>query len=131
MSKITVKKACELAKISRPTFYKYVKDGMLSVVKVNNRTAVELSELVRVFPDELNNVKSDCKESVKYSPNLTTEIAHKNEVIEMLKQQLKEKQKDNEFLQNQLTEFNKQFTLFNNILDNKSKPKRKKFLGIF
>ena len=124
MSKITVKKACELAKISRPTFYKYVNNGNLSVVKDNKHTYVELAELVRVFPDKLNNVTSNHQENVNSSHNLTSELSHKDEMIRMLKQ-------NNEFLQNQLTEMNKQITSLNNILDNKNKQSRKKFLGIF
>lgn len=124
MSKITVKKACELAKISRPTFYKYVNNGSLSVVKDNRHTYVELAELVRVFPDKLNNVTSNYQENVNSSHNLTSEITHKDELIRMLKQ-------NNEFLQNQLTEMNKQITSLNNILDNKNKQSRKKIWGIF
>jgi peptidoglycan hydrolase CwlO-like protein len=131
MNKITVKKACELAKISRPTFYKYVNNGTLSVIKDNNHTFVEISELVRVFPDKLNNVTSNYQKNDNISPNLTTELTHKDELIEILKQQLKDKQQNNDFLQNQLTEMNKQITYLNNILENKNKPNRKKFLGIF
>lgn len=131
MNKITVKKACELAKISRPTFYKYVNNGTLSVIKDNNHTFVEISELVRVFPDKLNNVTSNYQKNNNSSPDLTTELTHKDELIEILKQQLKDKQQNNDFLQNQLTEMNKQITSLNNILENKNKPNRKKFLGIF
>ena len=40
MSKLTIKKACELACISRPTIYKYINNGKLSVIKDGNNTFI-------------------------------------------------------------------------------------------
>lgn len=65
---------------------------------------------------------------------LTSELAHKNELIIVLKKQLEDKQQDNYFLKEQLTQVSKNFTHLNNLLENKNeikKHKRKKFLGIF
>lgn len=46
MSKLSIKKACELAKISRPTIYKYIKSGKLSIVKDGKLSFIDLSELI-------------------------------------------------------------------------------------
>ena len=129
MSKLTIKKACELAGISRPTLYKYINNGELSIVKDGKSSYVELSELLRVFPN--SSLQIDSKDDGNNLHNLTSEIAHQNEVIKMLKQQLEDKQKDNDFLKNQLTEYSKNFTQLNNLLEDKTLKPRKKFLGIF
>ena len=129
MSKLTIKKACELAGISRPTLYKYINNGELSIVKDGKSSYVDLSELLRVFPN--SSLQIDSKDDGNNLHNLTSEIAHQNEVIKMLKQQLEDKQKDNDFLKNQLTEYSKNFTQLNNLLEDKTLKPRKKFLGIF
>lgn len=132
MSKLTIKKACELAGVSRPTLYKYINNSELSIVKDGKSSFIDISELIRVFPDASLQVES--KESVNDLHALTNEIEHKNEVIKMLKQQLEDRQKDNEFLKEQLTNISNNFTQVNKLLENKleqDKPKRKKFLGIF
>lgn len=129
MNKITIKKACELAQISRPTIYKYINKGLLNVIKDSKNTFIEISELIRVFPDiKLNDDKKDCQIGDNHLHGLTSEITHKDEIIIMLKTQLQEKQKEVEFLQQQLTITSKNITTINNILENKT---RKKFLGIF
>ena len=118
MSKLTIKKACELAGISRPTLYKYINNGELSIVKDGKSSYVDLSELLRVFPN--SSLQIDSKDDGNNLHNLTSEIAHQNEVIKMLKQQLEDKQKDNDFLKNQLTEYSKNFKEPNNILEDKT-----------
>lgn len=133
MSKVSVKKACELVGVSKPTFYKYINNGLLSVVKDGKGTFVDMSELLRVFPDikVLNNSKGP----VKNLPDLTQELTHKDELISMLKQQLNEKQKDNDFLKEQLTQVNQNFTQLNKFLEDKTTEnqpkKRRKIFGIF
>jgi predicted transcriptional regulator len=128
MSKLSIKKACELAGISRPTLYKYINSGKLSVVKDEKNTFVETIELIRVFPDiKLN----ESKEDGNNLHSLTQELQHKDELIVMLKKQLEDKQKDNEFLKDQLTHTSQNFTHLNNLLENKIPKKRKKILGIF
>ena len=49
----------------------------------------------------------------------------------MLKQQINDKQKENEFLKEQLTQITTNFTLVNKILENKIINHNKKFLGLF
>ena len=129
MSKLTIKKACELACISRPTIYKYINNGKLSVIKDGNNTFIELSELLRLYPNI--SLQQDNDNNVNDLHSLTSEILHKDEIIKMLKQQLEDKQKDNEFLKEQLTQVNGNFAQINNLLEDKTTKKRKKFLGIF
>ena len=129
MNKLTIKKACELAGISRPTLYKYINDGKLSIVKDINKSYIDLSELIRIFPNislqETNNI------DVNNLQIITGEIAHKDELIKSLKQQLEDKQRDNNFLKEQLTQVNQNFTQFSNLLEDKTKNKRKKIFGLF
>lgn len=128
MNKLTITEACKLAHVSRPTIYKYINNGTLSIVKDGKNTFIESSELIRVFPEsKLNNDNSE----VKSLHSLTIEIAHKNEIIDMLKKQLDDKHKENEFLQQQLTQVNSNFTTVNKLLEDKSNKKHKKFFGIF
>lgn len=131
-SKLTVKQACELAGVSRPTLYKYINNGVMSTVKDGKSTFIDASELIRVFPEtKMLNVS---KEPVKDLHNLTTELAHKDELINMLKQQLNDKQQDNEFLKEQLTQVNTNFTHVNKLLEDKTlknTKKKRRFLGIF
>lgn len=128
MSKLSIKESCQLAQISRPTLYKHINNGNISVVKDGKNTYIETSELIRIFPDiKLNDVKSNATDL----HDLTTELSHKDEIIMMLKQQLNDKQKDNDFLKEQLTQVNINFTQVNNLIEDKVTKKRKKFLGIF
>lgn len=129
MSKLTIKKACELACISRPTIYKYINNGKLSIIKDGNNTFIDLSELLRLYPNI--SLQHDNDNNVNDLHVLTSEILHKDEIIKMLKQQLEDKQKDNEFLKEQLTQVNGNFAQINNLLEDKTTKKRKKFLGIF
>lgn len=129
MNKLTIKKSCELAGVSRPTLYKYINSGKLSIVKDGKISYIDLSELIRVFPDI--SLQEESKNSVKDLHGLTSEIEHKDELIKLLRQQLEDKQKDNEFLKEQLTQVNQNFTQLNKLLEDKTSKKRKKFLGIF
>lgn len=128
MNKLNIVEACKLASISRPTLYKYINNGTLSVVKDGKNTFIEVSELIRVFPG----VKlSNNDDEVKNLHSLTAEINHKDEIINLLKNQLNDKQRDSEFLQQQLTHLNNNLTTINKLLEDKTDKKRKKFLGIF
>lgn len=132
MNKLTIKSACELAGVSRPTLYKYINSGKLSIVKDGNSSYIDISELIRVFPNM--SIQDNSKDNVKSLHDLTSETAHKDEVIKLLKQQLEDKQKDNEFLKEQLIIVSQNFTQLNKLLENKTEekpPKRKKILGIF
>ena len=126
--KLTVNQACKMANISRPTFYKYVNNGSLSVTKDGKNTYIDASELIRAFPNAQLN---DDENVVNRLQGLTVELTHKDELITLLTQQLSEKQQDNEFLKQQLTQANTNFTHFNKLLEDKNPKKRRRFLGIF
>lgn len=135
MSQLTVKNVCQLAGISRTTLYKYINNGTISAVKDGKNVYIETSELIRVFPHAKLN---DNKNNLHNVQTLTTEIMCKDNIIQMLKQQLNEKQQDNDFLKKQLTFINENFAALNKFIESKqlylleNKPsKRKKFLGLF
>lgn len=132
-NKITIKKACEVAGISRPTLYKYINDGKISVVKNGKATFIDASEIIRVFPN--SKVLSESKADENNLHSLTNDLNHKDELISILKQQLNEKQKDNDFLKEQLTQVNQNFTQLNKLLEDKTASenpkKRRKIFGIF
>lgn len=132
-TKITIRKACEIAGVSRPTLYKYIKDGKISVVKDGKATFIDASEIIRVFPN--SKVLNESKADENNLHSLTNDLNHKDELISMLKQQLSEKQKDNDFLKEQLTQVNQNFTQLNKLLEDKtvteSPKKRRKIFGIF
>lgn len=132
-NKITIKKACEIAGVSRPTLYKYINDGKISVVKDGKTTFIDASEIIRVFPN--SKVLNESKENGNNLHSLTNDLNHKDELISMLKQQLNEKQKDNDFLKEQLTQVNQNFTQLNKLLEDKTtenqSKKRRKVFGIF
>lgn len=132
-NKITIKKACEIAGVSRPTLYKYINGGKISVVKDGKATFIDASEIIRVFPN--SKVLSESKADGNNLHGLTNDLNHKDELISMLKQQLNEKQKDNDFLKEQLTQVNQNFTQLNKLLEDKTAiappKKRRKIFGIF
>lgn len=131
-NKLTIKKACEIAGISRPTLYKYINNGNISIVKYGKASFIDASELIRVFPNAkmLNGSKQDGNNLHA----LTNELTHKDELINILKQQLSDKQKDNDFLKEQLTQVNHNFTQLNKFLEDKTikqQKNRRRFLGVF
>jgi hypothetical protein len=121
MSKVSISEAIKMAGISRSYFYKkYVNTGILSVLTEDNKKLIDVSELIRVFG------------SIQLSEQ---EIPEKDKVVDLLETQLKESQKRETeakerevWLKSQIDELRHQQ---NNLLENKLKPKRKKFLGIF
>jgi excisionase family DNA binding protein len=131
MSKISITEACKLAQISRPTLYKQINSGVISTVKDGKKVFIETSELLRVYPDVVLNGVNESENTLH---TFTNDLQQKDEVISLLKQQLNDRQKENDFLKEQLTQVNNNFTLLNNILQNKQeeKPqKTKKFFGLF
>lgn len=132
MSKLTVNQACDLISVSRPTLYKYINTGRISAIKEGKNTYIDTSEFLRVFP---NAKLKNSKDTVEQLHELTTDLTHKDELINMLKKQIDDKQKDNEFLKEQLTQANANFSQLNKLLEDKTateKPtKRRKVFGIF
>lgn len=75
MSRLTIKKACELAGVSRPTLYKYINNGKLSAIKENNNTYVDLSELLRLYPNI--SLQQNSEEKVRFCRKVEFKLAFK------------------------------------------------------
>jgi hypothetical protein len=128
MNKVTITEAARLAGISRQHLYRgFINTGKISVIKDNDKSVIEISELLRVFPDaKIVTTDSDTTphhETIK-NDNVTSD---NSELVTMLKTQLAEAKEREEWLKIQIDELRHQQ---NNLLENKA-PKRKKFLGIF
>lgn len=124
-AKLSITDAAKLAGISRSALYRnYINKGVLSINKQNNDVFIELSELLRVFPNaSLPNKGSVSKltEVDTYSVNLEREN-------DFLREQLKQAENREEWLKSQIDELRQQQA---NLLEDKNKQKRKKFLGLF
>ena len=121
-NRISISDAIKMVGISRSHFYnKYINKGVISVSNENDKKYIELSELIRVFGNVQNINKS----------NITTDnqnTAEKDNVIQLLEQQLREAKEREEWLKSQIDELRQQQNL---LLEDKNLKKRKKFLGIF
>jgi excisionase family DNA binding protein len=51
---LTVEETCEALTISRPTFYRLVRDGELKAIKIAGRTVVTTAELQRFLDTRLS-----------------------------------------------------------------------------
>lgn len=132
MGKVTITEAAKLIGISRQHLYrKYVNTGDLSVIKEDKKTLIDMSELIRVFPDIKNVITGDSKK-LHHVTEKTTNVTHSDstntELIETLKQQLKEAKEREEWLRSQIDELRKQQ---NNRLEDQMPKKSRKWLGIF
>lgn len=126
MNKISISEAARLAEISRTNLYKtYINTGKISVIRENDKVYIEVSELIRVFPNcKLNNANKEQELSVE--DGIKTQ--GNSELIELLKAQLKEAKEREDWLKQQIDELRQQQ---NSLLEDKTAIKRKKFLGIF
>jgi hypothetical protein len=131
MNKLTITQAAKLAGISRQHLYKkYISTGLLSTLKELDKSFIELSELLRIFPDVSLDTSGD-KILDKNLQHLTAEndsfthiLDSKNQVISILEQQLAESKNREEWLKAQLEKTTA-------LIEDKTAKKRKKFLGIF
>jgi len=72
MNKLSITEAANLAGVSRNTMYSKIKKGILSKSKDSKgRAYIELSELLRVYPDASN--KEDVKHDVQPEQSVTAE----------------------------------------------------------
>lgn len=129
MNKLTVIQAAKLVGISRQHLYKkYINTGILSVVKEFNKSFIEFSELLRVFPNiKLNTNNDNSINNNLHSLTLENDdfrhiLDSKNQIIDILERQLTESRLREEWLKIQLEKTT-------NYLEN-IKPRRK-FLWIF
>lgn len=129
MSKITITQAAKMAGISRQHLYKsFINTGKISVLKENNKSIIEMSELLRVFSNVkllTNDDDTGLHDLTKADDSFT---GNNKELVNTLKAQLVEAKEREEWFKVQIDELRRQQT---NLLENKAFKKRKKFLGIF
>lgn len=132
MKELSITEAAKLAGISRQHLYnKYINKGLISVLKENDKSYIELSELLRVFP----NCKIDDNSNSQILQVMTPQnividklIDSKDELIKSLQQQLNDSKDREQWLKTKVDELQ---TQQNYLLENKTAKKKKKFLGIF
>jgi transposase-like protein len=133
MATVTISEAARLAGISRTQLYRgFINKGKLSVIKENDKVAIDVSELLRVFPNatvETQLTQQEVAESNSDDTGVQVEI------VTLLKDQLKkaeaqlaEAQERENWLKQQIDELRHQQ---NHLLEDKRVKPRKKFLGIF
>lgn len=136
MSNVTISEAARLAGISRTQLYRgFINKGKISVTKDNEKVSIDLSELVRVFPniklDTIDTLQEVAESDIQNTPEQVVVVTLLREQLSKTEQQLSEAKAREEWLKQQIDELRQQQS---NLLDNKlesSKQKRKKFLGIF
>lgn len=129
MSKLSITQAANAAGISRSHLYKkYINTGVISIEVVEDKRVIDVSEIIRVF----GNVIKHSPEIHQNTQTLAIENTEKDNIIAILERELADlkvqaKERE-EWLKSQIDELRKQQ---NNLLEDKTNKKRKKFLGIF
>lgn len=130
MTKITISEAAKLAGISRQQMYRgYINKGKISVLKENDKSLIDISELLRVFPNASIATSSSDDELQQLTGKRDAVTADNSEVVSLLKAQLAEAKEREKWLTGQIDELRQQQTYL--LEDKTAKKKRKKFLGIF
>jgi DNA-binding LacI/PurR family transcriptional regulator len=125
MSKVSISQAAKLAKISRSTLYnKYINTGIISVETVEDKKLIDMSELFRVFNNNITQDSNDTPintvaDSVEQAGNTA-----KDKIISLLEKQLQEAKEREEWLKAQLEKTT-------HLLEDKTVKPRKKIFGIF
>jgi hypothetical protein len=131
--KVTIIEAAKLTNISRQHLYrKYINTGTISTFKENNKCYIDISELIRIFPniklhEETNNCNEMLHEETVKNDKSDNSTTQESEIITLLKNQLTESKEREKWLIIQIDELRHQQSF---LLENKTQ-KRKKFLGIF
>jgi len=136
MSRVTISEAARLAGISRTQLYRgFINKGKISVTKENEKVSIDISELIRVFPnikhDTVETLQQVSESDIKNTPEQSEVVTLLREQLNKTEQQLLEAKEREDWLKQQIDELRHQQS---NLLENKletSKQKRKKFLGIF
>ena len=125
MSKVSITQAAKLAKISRSTLYnKYINTGMISVETVEDKKLIDMSELFRVFNNNITQDSNDTPiNTVAYSVEQAENTA-KDKIISLLERQLQEAKEREEWFKQQLEKTT-------HLLEDKTPKPRKKLFGIF
>jgi hypothetical protein len=125
MNKISISEAARLAGISRTNLYKtYINTGKISVVRENEKVYIDISELIRVFP---NCKLIDTQKIHELTLEDNNKTQDNSELITLLRAQLAEAKEREEWFKQQLE---KTTHLLEDKTNQPPKP-RKKFLGIF
>lgn len=96
MTTISISEAARLAGISRNHLYKkYINEGLLSVTTDNNKPCIDVSELLRVFPnakmitgDKLHDNTVDNTENTDIIAVLKEQLAYAKEQVNKAEQQI-------------------------------------------
>ena len=125
MSKVSITQAAKLAKISRSTLYnKYINTGMISVETVDDKKLIDMSELFRVFNNNLTQDSNDTQINTVADSVEQAENTAKDKIISLLERQLQEAKEREEWFKQQLEKTT-------HLLEDKTPKPRKKLFGIF
>ena len=125
MSKVSISQAAKLAKISRSTLYnKYINTGMISVETVEDKKLIDMSELFRVFNNNITQDNKDTQINTVADSVEQAENTAKDKIISLLERQLQEAKEREEWLKAQLEKTT-------HLLEDKTQKPRKKLFGIF
>ena len=133
-TKFTITECAKLTGFSRTTLYKkYINSGILSVIREGRTISVDLSELLRIFPDI--KISHDSKFTTSCKPehaNFTTVDTQNTHILtrenELLREQLRQAQERESWFKSQIDELRE---MQGHLLEDKSNKKRRKFFGIF
>ncbi len=137
-SAISTREAAEQSGFSSRHIQKLIKTGKLSATRTDNGSyLIDKSEFYRVFPDLHRNNSENLKRTRANSDELNSRTVLEPE-IRHLKEMLSEKNKQNEFIREQLAKAEIEKTMLletlnsnQRLLEHEKKNKRKRFLGIF
>ena len=125
MSKVSISQAAKLAKISRSTLYnKYINTGIISVETVEDKKLIDMSELFRVFNNNITQDSNDTPINTVADSVEQAENTAKDKSINLLERQLQEAKEREEWLKAQLEKTT-------HLLEDKTPKPRKKLFGIF
>lgn len=125
MPKVSISEAAKLAQVSRSTLYnKYINAGKISIEHVDNKKVIDMSELLRVFGNQLHKDSRVVQNNTVQTASIQPENTEKDKIITLLEKQLEEAKQREEWLKTQLEKTT-------HLLEDKTAKKRKKFLGIF
>ena len=125
MSKVSITQAAKLAKISRSTLYnKYINTGIISVETVEDKKLIDMSELFRVFNNNITQDSNDTPINTVADSVEQAENTSKDKIISLLERQLQEAKEREEWLKAQLEKTT-------HLLEDKTPKPRKKLFGIF
>ena len=129
-TKITITEASRLAGISRTSFYKtYINKGIISVIKDDKNVFVDVSELLRVFPDVNLGLQEGLHKNTQVDTSAVNHVNLLERENQLLKNQLKQAEDREDWLKSQIDELRHQQSYL--LEDKNPKKTRKKLFGIW